>query len=142
VALGANATGDFQAKIGDDGHFEAFGINAVSTGNFSLEILEIKTKQTLMNGAITQTNGIGNARFPGLFFKPYLIPAMYRLNFRVTDLSGAPNTIWLTMFGRKIFAEFKQLKQVVGKSQSRPLPYAPKTFVDMATPMIPKPIGA
>lgn len=138
VALGANATGDFQAKVGDDGHFEVFGLTAVATGNFDLEVSEVKTKQTLMNGAITQTNGIGNARFPTIFFKSYLVPAGYRLNCRITDLSGAPNAIWLTMFGRKVYVPFKRLEEVLGQSQ--PVITGVRTMVDSPTLMVPKPI--
>jgi len=136
VDLLANATGNFQAKVGDDGHFEAFGITAVSTGNFSLTISEVKTKQTLSNGAITRNNGIGNATLPYIFLKSYLVPSGYRLNFEITDLSGAPNSIYLTMFGRKIYAPFRQLEEIVKPSAPNVVP----TMVDQATKMIPKPI--
>lgn len=138
VALGANATGDFPAKVGDDGHFECFGLTAVATGNFSLELSEVKTKQTLMNGAITQTNGIGNARFPTIFFQSYVVPAGYRLNCRLTDLSGAPNAIWLTMFGRKVFVPFRRIEEVIRKTGS--VITGVQTMVDTPTPMVPKPI--
>ena len=138
VNLGANATGNFQAKVGDDGHFEMFGLTAVATGNFSLSISEVKTKQTIMNGAITQVNGIGNARFPNIFFRSYLVPAGYRLNCEITDLSGAPNAVWLTMFGRKLFVPFRRLEEVT--ALTKPVVTGVKTFVDTPTPMVPAPI--
>ncbi len=132
--LNANQTANFRGKIGDDGHFEVYGLTAVATGNFGLSISEVKTKQTIMNGAITQTNGIGTANFPAIFFKPYLVPAGYQLNFEITDLTGAPNTVFLTLFGRKVFARIQDVRDVLRSTE--PIP----TMVDIPTPMIPKPI--
>jgi len=104
LTLTAGQTTQVTTKIGDDGHVELFAFTAVSTGNFGITISEVKTKQTLMNGQITQTNGIGTANFPALFPLPYLVPAGYRLNFSFEDLSNATNTIFITLQGRKIWA--------------------------------------
>jgi hypothetical protein len=114
VNLLANGTGEFFSKIGDDGHCEVYAITAVSTGNFALEISEVKTKQTLMSGLITQTNGIGTNLFPTLFPTPYLIPAGYKLRFQITDLSGLANSIFITLQARKIYAPLKNVRDVIG----------------------------
>jgi hypothetical protein len=112
VSLAGNGTGDFRCKLGNDAQFEAYGVCAVSTGNFEMIVSEVKTKQTIMNGAITRDNGIGDARFPMIFPEPYLIPAGCYLEVTLTDLSGAPNDIFLTFFGRKIFAPIRDAIKV------------------------------
>lgn len=116
VSLGANGTLSVTTKIGDDGHFEAFGLTQKSTGSFSLTITEVKTKQTLMNGVIESTSAIGGSRFPTMFPTSYLIPAGYRVKFTFTDLSGAGNDIFLTMFGRKIYAPISQVQETLRRT--------------------------
>jgi len=112
AVLAANGVVDFFMKVGDDGHFETFGHTHVSTGAFSFEISEVKTKQTLSNGEPTDVNGSGDARFPTIYPTSYLIPAGYRLRLRLRDLSGAPNTIFWCNFGRKIYAPIGQTEEV------------------------------
>lgn len=133
VTLAGNASGEFFAKIGDDGHFEAFTLTAVSTGNFEIDISEPKTKQTLMNGLITQTNGIGNANFPTLLASAYLVPAGYRLRFFIRNLTGAENNIFITLSGRKIWVPFKSPQGRVVENFSVPTP------ADTPTQMVPSP---
>jgi len=103
IVLGAGGTGEFFLKIGDDGHFEGFSIAVVSDGDFEWELSEPKTQQTIMNGSATLTNSLGNANFPTLLPTAYLVPSGYRLRLRITDLSGAPNTIFFTINGRKLY---------------------------------------
>lgn len=136
VVLGAGGTVDAFIKIGDDSHLEVFGHSAVSTGNFSVNISETKTKQTLMNGNITQINGVApSVRFPTMYPVPYLIPAGYRMKLSFTDLSAAPNTIFFTFFCRRIYAPFSQVKQI---REAYPLPPIP-TPADEPTPVVPRP---
>jgi hypothetical protein len=133
VNLLANATGNFFLKVGDDGHFEGFTITAVSTGNFGWELSEPKTQQTIMNGQVTQTNGVGTALFPTLLPTPYLVPAGYRLRLTITDLSGAPNQVFFTIAGRKIYAPLKDVGDVM---QSTVVP----TPADVESQIVPKPL--
>jgi hypothetical protein len=128
---------DFSAKISDDGHFEAFGHAAVSTGPFLMTISEVKTKQTLVNGSMSQVNGVGDARFPTIYPTPYLIPAGYRMKITITNLdtTDAVNNIYLTFFGRKIYAPFTQVDEKTSKL-SVPTPG------DAPTLMVPRPIAA
>lgn len=119
IELLGGAAGEFFLKIGDDGHFEGFTITAISVqdGDFSWELSEPKTQQTIMNGFATLTNSIGDANFPTMLPAAYLIPAGYRLRLRIQDLSGAPNTIFFTIQGRKIYAPFRQVKEVLADTQ-------------------------
>jgi hypothetical protein len=133
INLLAGATADFFLKVGDDGHFEGFTLTSVSTGNFSWELSEPKTQQTLMNGQCTQTNSIGTALFPTLLPTPYLVPAGYRLRLRVTDLSAAPNQIFFTIAGRKIYAPMKDVGDVLQSTQVR-------TPADVESEIVPKPL--
>ena len=112
IVLAANATARFAVPVGDDSHFEAMAMTQVSTGNFSLQITETKTRQTLMNGPVTEVNAIGDAQFPSLFPKPYLVPAGEVLVFDFTDLSGAQNTIHFTLQGRRLYAPLKNAREV------------------------------
>lgn len=135
AVLGANATAQFRIKNGDDAQFECFALSAVSTGNFAISIVEIKTKQTWMNGQITQTNGIGTARFPTILPMPYLLPGGNFLNVTLTDLSGAPNTIFLTLAGRRIYSELTKVNEVLQDTKAGlPIP------ADTPTMIIPKPL--
>lgn len=122
VTIPAGAgTGKFQttSKIGDDGHFEAFGLCAVSTGSFALDLVETKTKQTLMNGQISSINSIGNSFLPTLFPAPYLIPAGYRLRWNFTNLQAGSNLVFVTLFGRKIYAPISQVAETLQKTAVR-----------------------
>lgn len=133
INLLAGTTADFFLKVGDDGHFEGFTITAVSTGNFTWELSEPKTQQTIMNGQGTQTNSIGTALFPTLLPTPYLLPSGYRLRLRITDLSAAPNQIFFTMAGRKIYAPMKDIGDVLQSTQVQ-------TPADVESQLVPKPL--
>lgn len=133
-APAAGSTVEAFIKIGDDSQIEIFGHSAVRTGNFLLEIMDVKTKQTLMNGAITGTNGVGsNIQFPTLYPTPFLVPAGSRMRLRFTDLTGAPNTIFFTFFARRIYAPFSQVMEVLHDT-------AVPTPADTPTPEIPRPV--
>jgi hypothetical protein len=134
VDLLANATGEFSAKIGDDGSVELFTMAAVATGNFHLQISEVKTKQLLMNAFITQQNGIGTANFPTLLPVAYMLPAGYRLRIVIRDASGFANSVHLTFGGRKIYAGYAK-KFLDGRH-----PSSVPTPADDHTEMVPAPL--
>lgn len=133
VNLLANATTDFFMKVGDDGHFQAFTMSAVSTGNFGWQLSEAKTNQTICNGQVTQANSLGTANFPTLLPTEYTIPAGYRLRLQLTDLSGAPNAIFITIAGRKVYAPFKDIKEVLRDT-------AVQTPADTPSEIVPPPL--
>lgn len=118
VTLLANGFAEVTVPIGDDSHFEVDAWAAVSTGNFSLTVVEAKTKQTLMGGPITANNGIGNATLPTLLPTSYLLTAGMRLVMRFTDLSGDANTIFMTFQGRRIYAPVANAASLGMESQS------------------------
>jgi hypothetical protein len=107
LVLAGNASATRYAKNGEDGHFEAFAMMAVSTGAFSLQISEVITKQTIANGYFNSENGIGTAKLPFFFSAPLMIPGGMRLRLDFTDLSSSSNTIYFAFYGRRIYAPFK-----------------------------------
>lgn len=100
VVLTALQTLNFDIKVGN--HFEAFKMAFVSTGDFAFEMSETRSGRVLSNGRISSAAGLGDATFPWIFDKPYLIPQGGRLRITLQDLSNAGNTIFLTIQGRKI----------------------------------------
>lgn len=113
ITLLANGIGNFIIRPGESSQFEAFTMAVISTGNFGLEMKEVKTGTSLINGQITQTNALGNALLPTILPCKYLVPGGNYFSIRVEDLSGAPNTIYLTISGRKIYAPIKNVKEVL-----------------------------
>jgi len=111
VVLTASQTRQVDIKISDT-TLELYTIMAASTGNFALEIQEVRTGQTLMNGRITQTNSIGDATFPTKLPFSYKLPQGARLRLTFQDLSAGTNTIFLTFQGRKIFAPIKDVPEL------------------------------
>jgi hypothetical protein len=106
-----------EVKIADV-QFEAFTLSCVSTGNFELEIKEVVTGQTLMNGKITKTNSLGDSVLPTILPFSYVLPRGAILRFTTTDLSGVGNTIYLTLAGRKINAPLKDFNVVLSTKET------------------------
>lgn len=115
-ALAAGAPGasqSFTIKIGV-GHFQMYGVTAVSSGNFRMEVSEVRTRRTLMNGQISQTNGIGTANYPHLFDVPYTIPEGEELRVTLADLANSgTNTVRLCFFGRNIYCPFAEVPEAL-----------------------------
>jgi hypothetical protein len=137
VVIPANGTVDAFIKVGDDSHLEIFGHSAVRTSdNFMVEISEVKTKQTLMNGMITGINGVApDVRLPTMYPTAYLVPAGYRLRLRFTDFSGVENRVHWTFFCRRLYVPFVQVKEV-----QKEFPLVLPTPADEPTPIVPRPI--
>jgi hypothetical protein len=90
-----------EVKIADC-PYEAFTLTCVAANpNFEMEIKEVVTGQTLMNGRITQTNGIGDATLPTVLPFSYILPRGAILRITTQQLNAAGNTIYLTFQGRK-----------------------------------------
>lgn len=110
TALQTNA--NFDVRIGE--HFEAFSMSFVSTGEFQLAITEVRSGKTLCNGQFDSAGAMDSATFPWIFDRPYMIPKGSRLRFTFTDVSGAPNSIFVTIAGRKIVnVPFKDIPSVL-----------------------------
>jgi hypothetical protein len=112
ATLAANQTANFLAKIGGDGHFEAFCIMAVSLGTFDYEVINPRTGQTLMNGRVSNNAGLGSANFPTYFPADWLIQQEDSLRFTFQDTSGNPNQVWIAIYGRRISAPLKDVPDV------------------------------
>ncbi len=118
VSVPANQTVEVDTLVGSEGHAEfthilrAFGDATDLTANpFEVELINPQTRQTLMNGRI-HSQFIGNAQNPQPFPAPFLIPAGQILRFRITDLSGSTNNVYLTLRGFKVRAPFKSRAEV------------------------------
>lgn len=135
IVLTANQETNFLSKVGGDGHFEAFALAVYSTGDFQIEIQDIASNAVIMNSAISKNSGLGNAQTPTLFASSYLIPADSKINWKIKDLSNSGNTVWLTLQGRKIYAPFQDIDQVLNDTevtlqtaQDLPAPASPEPF--------------
>jgi hypothetical protein len=107
-----------QIKIADT-PYEASSIACVATNtDFELEIKEVVSGQTLMNGRITQTNGLGDSALPTVLPFSYMLPKGAILRITTTQLAASTNTIYLTFQGRKINAPMADFKVDLSKSDS------------------------
>ncbi len=117
VVVPANQTVEVDTLIGDEGHFECTHILRKFTGGsatnspFELELINPQTRQSIMNGRI-HSYMIGNAYNPQPFPAPFILPAGQILRFRITDLSGSTNNVYLTLRGMRIRAVFKSRMEV------------------------------
>ena len=108
VAIGAGLSVQATIDIGTDHHFDLWKISAVSTGRFSLQITDATTGEPLIEGfdgtAFPISSGlfIGDANFPWNLAEPRQYKKGTRLLLDFTDLSAAPNSVFLTLSGRMI----------------------------------------
>jgi hypothetical protein len=122
VELAANGNAQAIIRPGEQSQFEAFTVSVVATGNFGLEIREAKTGTSLINGQITQTNALGTAQLPTILPCKYLLPGGHYFTLRFEDLSGAPNSVYITIAGRKIDAPIKSVQEVLEDTRVVPTP--------------------
>ncbi len=117
VTVPSGQTVEIDTPVGDEGHFECthilrrFGGGDATAQPFELELINPQNKQSLMNGRI-HSYMIGDAFNPQPFPCPFIIPAGQLLRFRITDLSGGTNNVYLTLRGMKIRAPFKSRAEV------------------------------
>lgn len=100
VAAGGTDTFTFESESGVDTDLHKLMVS--STGAFTFQLRERATNRTLSNGVIRSENGWGNAEFPFYLADSYLLERKLQLLFDVTDISGAPNSIYATMAGRRL----------------------------------------
>jgi hypothetical protein len=103
ATVAAGETRSFEMLPGQDAHFVACSLRAVSVGvNFEYELMEVKTGQVLSNGFVRQDGSIGDARFPMDLPVNYVIPAGYRLRLNVRSSTGG--TLFFVIAGKKVYA--------------------------------------
>lgn len=100
VGAGLSETFTFQSDSNAD--TDIMKLMVSSTGTFNFTLRERATNRLLMNDVITSTSGFGNAEFPFLLADTYLLERQKELLLEVTDTSGSPNTIFVTMAGRRL----------------------------------------
>ena len=87
----------------DEADSEVFKITAVSTGEFEFRLREIATNRFISNEFVRKENGWGDAEFPFVFQETLLIERNYDVAVDIRDLSGAPNTVYLTTHCRRLW---------------------------------------
>ncbi len=103
IALLANATATFDIRTTDEADTEIFKLMSVQDGIFEFDLLDASTGRTFMNGLIRQEVGFGDNEFPFILPESLVLERNYRLQARITDLSGAPNNIFLTFGSRRLY---------------------------------------
>ncbi len=111
VVLTANQSLNFISQM-SRGNFQALSLVAISTGNFSVEIRERRTGRTLMNGQVSQSAGIGDARYPYFFEAPFMVEKSTDIQWRFTDLSNSGNTIYCAMQGKLFNAPMREIGEL------------------------------
>lgn len=103
IVLAAGATAPAFMQVTPEAHFEWFKLTAVSTGPFTFQIQDARNRRSISDGPIHVGAGAGQAPLPMVLPEPILYQANTRLRIDVTDLSAAPNTIFLTLCGRRVY---------------------------------------
>lgn len=121
AVLSALGTMNPTVRFGDDAYVEWCKGMAVSTGGFTVRIVETATGKRLMERPVINTLAFGNGEFPMLNWEETLFEPNYQLTFQLTDLSNAANTVWITLGCRKIKMDPKELELIrPGTSPGRP----------------------
>lgn len=108
ITVAGGASVQQTITVGQDHHFQIFKFSAVSTGLFSIDIIDSQKGESIITGPqgvhyeIGSDILFGNANFPFVLHEPRLVQVGQRLLVNITDLSGAPNTIHLTLGGRAL----------------------------------------
>lgn len=108
IALTANGTATVAIDIASAHHFQLFQMSVVSDGNFSINIVDNSRGESLIqapqgkNYEIPSFLLFGTANLPFRFHEPRIFSAGQKIILKLTDLSGAANTVWPTFGGRAI----------------------------------------
>lgn len=89
-----------QSDAGSD--TELTKLMAASTGPFSVRILDQSKNKFLQSDTVHSNMQFGNAEFPFILADSFLLERQKFLIFQITDLSGAPNTIYLAGAGKRL----------------------------------------
>ncbi len=117
VSIPTGQTVENDALVGSEGHFECTHIlRAFTDGDqqaapFEVELINPQTRQSLMNGSI-HSEMIGDAKNPQPLPAPFIVPAGQVIRFRIKNLHSDAIDVYLTLRGRKIRADFKDVEEV------------------------------
>jgi len=110
VTVLGGAAGQATISIGTDHYFEVHKITGISTGRYTLNIVDLATGESFWDafgGAQIEVSDqlvVGSANFPYILQEPRLLTPGTKLLVTVTDTSAAPNTIVLTLSGLRLAA--------------------------------------
>jgi len=106
ITLPGGAAGVGEIDIGQDHHFEMFQLSAVSTGAFSMNIVDANKGESLVVAPqetwynINSPLFVGNNFFPFRLHEPVFFEARSKINVNLFNLTPAENRIDLTLGGR------------------------------------------
>ena len=106
IELTASTAGSGNMSIAADHNFEIHAIAAVSTGTFSISIVNQSTGDSLITAPSGQNYEVPNAlicgsnTFPFKLHEPWMIGAGQKIVVSMTDTSAATNTVYLTLIGK------------------------------------------
>ena len=89
-----------QSDAGSD--TELTKVMMASTGPFTARILDHSKNKFLQSDVVHSNMMFGNAEFPFIFADSFLLERQKFMIFQITDLSGAPNTIYIAGAGRRL----------------------------------------
>lgn len=95
--------------LGSNLDYQLFQISGVSTGSYTLNLLDADTGESVISAPADKSYGIannlivGSAIYPFRFHVPRLLKRGQRMLARITDTSMSDNEIYLTFGGRCIF---------------------------------------
>jgi|GEM_PF-2007063 len=101
--LAANGTARPSIKISADASLVVTAITGVSTGDYSVFMRTDSSDRQLMQFPIHSSAMVGTAERPFFLPKPLLLAQNTTTSFDITDLSGAGNDVWFTLWGFKIY---------------------------------------
>ena len=116
IVIGANATGQFHVVIPNNYHFTIKKITAVQANGaaptpFSIRYFDQKGNE-LGNGALDSRAVTGIGLQPELLRQPFTVERNRILRLEITDLSGAPNPIFIAFTGAAHYVMRKTIVRV------------------------------
>ena len=89
----------------DEAETEIFKLTAVSTGAFKFKMKDSATGRYFMNDYIHSNLAFGNGQYPFILSgaETLIFVRNYQAEIEIVDLSGAANTIYLTLTGRRLY---------------------------------------
>lgn len=106
IVLAGNASVNVDFVIDDQGHFDWKYLVGISTGAYVLRFYDVGKNRLLSNKPIHSSCIVGSAQ------RPFVLPENYFFNVgdsqrvmrcQLTDISGNPNTIQLSIQGRRYY---------------------------------------
>lgn len=91
-----------QSDAGSDTELKKLMAVSTTGGAFTVNIFDRSKNKFLMNDVVVNTETFGNAEFPFIFADSFLLERQKYLFFYLTDLSGAPNVVYLAAAGRRL----------------------------------------